>query len=76
MIDPSEKIKIIELSEYNSEWPLMYTNASIEIKSILLDNCLEVHHIGSTAIPNIYAKPIIDVLPIVKDIQPGRFIKS
>jgi GrpB-like predicted nucleotidyltransferase (UPF0157 family) len=31
-------------------------------------NLLEIHHIGSTAIPGIYAKPIIDMLPVVADI--------
>lgn len=69
MIDPKEKIKIIELSEFNPEWLIMFRNAATEIKSILQENCLEIHHIGSTAIPNICAKPIIDVLPIVKNIS-------
>lgn len=69
MRDPNEKIKIIELSEYNPEWSIMFTNVATEIKSILQENCLEIHHIGSTAIPSIYAKPIIDVLPIVKNIS-------
>ena len=69
MIDPNEKIKIVELSKYNPEWPVIFTNTATEIKSILQENCLQVHHIGSTAIPNIYAKPIVDVLSIVKDIN-------
>lgn len=30
---------------------------------------MDIHHIGSTAIPNIYAKPIVDILPVVKDIK-------
>lgn len=69
MIDPNEKIRVVELSEYNLGWSAMFTEAAIEIKSILQENCLEVHHIGSTAIPNICAKPIVDVLPIVKDLN-------
>lgn len=69
MVDPNEKIQIIELAEYNAEWPALFKTAETEIKSILQDNCLEIHHIGSTAIPTIYAKPIIDVLPVVKDIS-------
>jgi len=69
MIDINEKIKTVELLEYNSEWPAMFENAAAEIKSILQDNLLEVHHIGSTSIPNIYAKPMVDVLPIVKNLS-------
>lgn len=40
MIDLNEKIKIIELSEYNSEWRTLFTNAATEIKSILQEKCL------------------------------------
>lgn len=69
MIHPDEVIKIIELSEYNSEWPAMFEKAAREIRTILQENCLAIHHIGSTAIPHIYAKPIIDILPVVKDIS-------
>ncbi|WP_218813597.1 GrpB family protein [Rickettsiella endosymbiont of Dermanyssus gallinae] len=69
MIDPNEKIKLVELTEYNPEWPKIFADAANEIKSILKENCVQIHHIGSTAIPNIYAKPIIDILPVVKDIS-------
>lgn len=69
MIDPNEKIRFVELTAYNPEWPQVFTDAANEIKSILKENCVQIHHIGSTAIPNIYAKPIIDILPVVKDIR-------
>ena len=69
MIDPNEKIKLVELTKYNPEWANIFTVAANEIKSILKDNCIQIHHMGSTAIPNIYAKPIVDVLPVVKDIS-------
>lgn len=68
MIDPNEKIKYVELVEYNAEWPRMFQDEQKEIQSILQENCVQIHHIGSTAIPHIYAKPIIDILPIVKNL--------
>ncbi len=68
MVDPNEKIRLVELTEYNPEWPQSFTDAANEIKSILKENLVQIHHIGSTAIPGIYAKPIVDVLPVVKDI--------
>ena len=61
MIDPNEKIKIVELSKYNPEWPVIFTNTATEIKSILQENCLQVHHIGSTAIPNSITKGDLDI---------------
>lgn len=35
---------------------------------MLGENLITVHHIGSTAIPGIKAKPIVDLLPIVRDL--------
>lgn len=68
MIDPNEKIRRVELVEYNPEWPQLFSDEARAIKSILKDNCVEIYHIGSTVIPNICAKPIIDILPVVKNI--------
>jgi len=69
MIDPNEKIRFVELVKYQPEWALSFTLAAKEIKSILKENCLQIYHIGSTAIPNIYAKPIIDIMPVVNDLS-------
>jgi len=69
IIDPSEKIRKVELSPPDPTWPHCFNETVSEIKVILQDNCLEVHHIGSTAISGIYAKPIIDVLVVVKNIK-------
>ena len=40
-----------------------------QLVAILQQRCLAIHHIGSTAIPPIHAKPIIDILPVVDDID-------
>jgi GrpB-like predicted nucleotidyltransferase (UPF0157 family) len=69
MIDPNEKISLVELVPYNPDWSKLFSDALSEIKSILGGNCVEIHHIGSTAIPGICAKPIIDILIVVKDIN-------
>lgn len=68
MIDPTEKIKFVKLIPYNDEWPKLFQEEAVKIQALLKDNCVQIHHIGSTAIPGIYAKPIIDILPVVKDI--------
>lgn len=69
MINPDEMLKKVELTPPNPKWPQLFVDAAEELKSILQGNCLEIHHIGSTAIPNIYAKAIIDILPVVKNIN-------
>ena len=66
MIDPEEKIRRVELMPPDAEWAAQFQDAASEIKAILGNNCIAVHHIGSTAIPDIYAKPIVDILPVVR----------
>lgn len=69
MIDPEEKIRRVMLMPPNSEWVAQFEDAASEIKAILGNHCIAVHHIGSTAIPDIYAKPIVDILPVVKNLN-------
>ena len=58
----------VTLSPYNEDWTRLFKKEAIRIKKALGKNCIEIHHIGSTAIPGIDAKPIIDMLPVVKNI--------
>ncbi len=54
---------------HDPEWRHKFQHAAGRISAVLGDNVVAVHHIGSTAIPTIYAKPIIDVLLVVQDIK-------
>ena len=59
---------IIEVVPYRNEWPGLFAAEARLIAQALGDNCLAVHHIGSTAVPGLAAKPVIDLLPVVKNI--------
>ncbi len=52
----------VEVVEYNSEWPNLYLEEAEKIKNIL------VYHIGSTSVEKLKVKPIIDIMPVVRDI--------
>lgn len=58
----------VEVVPYNPNWRSQFENESKHIKLALGENVLNIHHIGSTSIPNIYAKPVIDFLIEVQDI--------
>ncbi|OGT62778.1 MAG: GNAT family N-acetyltransferase [Gammaproteobacteria bacterium RIFCSPHIGHO2_12_FULL_45_12] len=60
--------RIIEVVSHRNEWSSMFEAEAKLIKQALGDNCITVHHIGSTAVPGLAAKPIIDILPVVKNI--------
>ena len=47
----------------------MFERESVCINRVLGENVVAIHHIGSTAIPSIYAKPVIDILVEVKKID-------
>ncbi len=64
-----KQIRLIEVIPYNSQWVEEYQKEAKEISNIMPNEIFEIHHIGSTSIPNIYAKPVIDILISVKDIE-------
>jgi GrpB-like predicted nucleotidyltransferase (UPF0157 family) len=58
----------IEAVPYDPLWRKAFEAEAKNVGSVLGENVVAIHHIGSTAIPNIYAKPVIDLLVEVKDI--------
>ena len=61
--------KPIEVVAYNIDWPMIFEIESSAIRQALGTNCLEINHIGSTAVPELIAKPIIDIIAVVKNPQ-------
>ena len=59
----------VGIVSYNPNWKEIYKEESKKIKNVLSDIIVDIHHIGSTAIPGIKAKPVIDILVEVKDIE-------
>ncbi len=55
--------------DYDPAWEEAYGKESRIIRSILGENCVEIHHIGSTSVPCLAAKPIIDILVGVKSLE-------
>ncbi|MBC7880723.1 MAG: GrpB family protein [Anaerolineae bacterium] len=58
----------VEVVPHNPNWRSAFENESKQVAVALADNVVAVHHIGSTSIPTIYAKPIIDMLVKVREI--------
>jgi GrpB-like predicted nucleotidyltransferase (UPF0157 family) len=63
------KMRNIIVVPHNPLWAEQFRREAAFISSILGAELLSVHHIGSTAVPGISAKPVIDIMPIVSDIQ-------
>lgn len=59
----------VTMSDYNPKWPVMFKEEAAVIAEILKDNFLKIFHIGSTSVEGLKAKPIIDMLLVVRDIE-------
>ena len=65
MTTPHRRIEVVP---YDPHWAQEYERASEEVMTALGSNLLAIHHIGSTSIPAIRAKPVIDILAVVADL--------
>ena len=59
----------VTVVDYDSEWPSNYVRERDRITEILNGNCVSIYHIGSTAVPGLPAKPIIDIMAVVRSLE-------
>lgn len=59
----------ITLSDYNPQWPQLFSQEAKLLKEIFGDLAINIYHKGSTSVPNLMAKPIIDITIEVEDIS-------
>ena len=62
-------MRTIEVVDYRPEWEKMFQEEAKKIQKILGKNCIAIYHIGSTSVKGLAAKPIIDIMPVVRDIS-------
>ncbi len=56
----------IVLVDYDPAWPLQFIRENERIKSTLGAKALSIEHVGSTSVPGLPAKPVIDILLVVE----------
>jgi GrpB-like predicted nucleotidyltransferase (UPF0157 family) len=66
----------IVICDYDSAWPERFERERARVLAALGDGALRVEHIGSTAVPGLAAKPIVDVLVTVADPDDERAFRS
>jgi len=57
----------VEIHDYDPEWPRLYEREEDRIRSVLGDRVIRIEHVGSTSVPGLPAKPLIDVVLEVHD---------
>jgi len=57
----------IQITDYNRLWPEVFRREADRIRTLLGCRALQIEHTGSTSVLGLAAKPIIDILLVVKD---------
>lgn len=65
----------VVLDKHHQEWGQAFEAEKESLKNLLGDSALDIQHIGSTSIPGLAAKPIIDMLMAVKSLEEAQNIR-
>jgi GrpB-like predicted nucleotidyltransferase (UPF0157 family) len=57
----------VVIADYDSDWPRLYQREAVRIRELLGDRVLLIEHVGSTSVPGLPAKPVIDIDLVVAD---------
>ncbi len=58
---------VVELAEPDPAWPAAFDAAAARLRAALGERAHRIEHIGSTAVPGLAAKPVIDVVVALDD---------
>ena len=58
----------VEVMPFSERWSDDFEKEATELQEIFGAELIAIHHIGSTSVKGLSAKPIIDIMPVVKDI--------
>jgi GrpB-like predicted nucleotidyltransferase (UPF0157 family) len=64
-----EYVYTMELSTYDSQWNRKFQNEKRKLQEVFSTKLLAIEHIGSTAIPGLSSKPIIDIAVMIQDCE-------
>lgn len=62
---PVHEVRVVP---YDPAWPRQFLEEAERLQAVFGRELVDIHHIGSTSVPGLAAKPIIDILPVVRDI--------
>jgi len=55
------------LVDYDAAWPALFEREAERVRAVLGDRVLRIEHAGSTSVPGLCAKPIVDIVLVVAD---------
>src|SRR5918992_5697953 len=67
VVEPPKLAGKIQVVDYDPAWPRLFQREADRIRAALGERVVQLEHVGSTSVPGLAAKPIIDIMLIVPD---------
>lgn len=64
-----QMMRVVEVVPYDPQWPARFAAEAAAVQSALGAAVIRIEHVGSTSVPGLAAKPIIDMMPLVRDVR-------
>jgi GrpB-like predicted nucleotidyltransferase (UPF0157 family) len=61
--------RAIDVVEHDPAWDTAFAHEAGALAAVFGDSLMAIHHIGSTSIPGLQAKPIIDILVVLPETE-------
>jgi GrpB-like predicted nucleotidyltransferase (UPF0157 family) len=67
VVEPPKLAGKVQVVDYDPGWPGLFRREADHIRAVLGERVVQLEHVGSTSVPGLAAKPIIDIMLIVPD---------
>jgi GrpB-like predicted nucleotidyltransferase (UPF0157 family)/ribosomal protein S18 acetylase RimI-like enzyme len=64
-----QMMRVVEVAPYDAQWPARFAHEAAAVRAALGDAVVAIEHVGSTSVPGLAAKPVIDMMPLLRDIR-------
>ena len=64
----------VTLTAHDPQWQVWYSDEAVNLKKLIAPRDCKIHHIGSTAVKTIFAKPTVDILVELRDKESLRAV--
>ncbi len=64
---------VVRVDDYSSDWPRLFSEEAARLQAAIGAQVLDIQHVGSTSVPGLAAKPILDIAVAVESYE-GAFV--
>jgi GrpB-like predicted nucleotidyltransferase (UPF0157 family) len=61
---------MIVISEYDANWPVLFQEEALRLRAAFGSSAMRIEHVGSTSVPGLAARPVIDIQVSVASLAP------